>query len=118
LIEQPTLHLVNVNFPRAPHGFRWTRQSVRLYDGKVVAGQDPMGRRHYWVTVRPLEGTDRDSDRWAVDNGYVSMTPLRLDLTDGQALDAMCEQGPLQHDLDAAVERARQRHDRPAGGPH
>jgi 5'-nucleotidase len=89
LFGQPALKLVNVNFPRAPRGFRWTRQSVRHYDGKVVAGQDPMGRRHYWVTVRPIEGADLESDRWAVDNGYVSMTPLRLDLTDVEALEGL-----------------------------
>lgn len=118
LFAQPMLQLVNVNFPRAPHGFRWTRQSVRHYDGKVVAGQDPMGRRHYWVTVRPIEGTDRDSDRWAVDNGYVSMTPLRLDLTDHDALRTLDEQGPLQHDLDAALERSRRRFSDPAEGRH
>jgi 5'-nucleotidase len=55
LFESPELTLVNVNFPPNPRGMQWTRQSVRLYDGKVVPGTDPMGRKHYWFTVIPLE---------------------------------------------------------------
>ena len=83
LVAAPELKLVNVNFPSgAPRGILWTCQSVRHYDGKVVPGKDPMGRQHYWFTVVPVEGTDKDSDRWAFERGYVSMTPLRLDLTD------------------------------------
>jgi 5'-nucleotidase len=83
LLEAPELTLVNVNFPdKAPRGTRWTCQSVRHYDGKVVPAKDPMGRTHYWYTVVPVEGTEEDSDRRAIEDGYVSMTPLRLDLTD------------------------------------
>jgi 5'-nucleotidase len=88
LIEVPDLPLVNVNFPdKAPHGTRWTCQSVRQYDGKVVPAKDPMGRTHYWYTVVPVEGTEEDSDRRAIEDGYVSMTPLRLDLTDYEQLE-------------------------------
>lgn len=81
LLEKSELYLMNVNFPRHPEDIRWTRQSVRLYDGKVVPGKDPMGRKHYWFTVAPLEPAEEGTDRWAVENGYVSITPLRLDLT-------------------------------------
>jgi 5'-nucleotidase len=88
LIEAPELKLVNVNFPeKAPKGTRWTCQSVRHYDGKVVPAKDPMGRTHYWYTVVPVEGTEADSDRRAIEEGYVSMTPLRLDLTDYDELE-------------------------------
>jgi 5'-nucleotidase len=87
LFAAPELRLVNVNLPSGtPRGILWTRQSVRHYDGRVVPGKDPMGRTHYWFTVVPVEGTDEDSDRWAFERGYVSMTPLRLDLTDEEAL--------------------------------
>ena len=41
-----------------------------------------MGRKHFWFTVIPLEPADEGTDRWAVEHGLVSMTPLRLDLTD------------------------------------
>lgn len=79
--------LVNVNLPAArPLALRWTRQSVRYYDGNVVPGRDPMGRPHFWFTVKPLEAAEEDTDRWAVDHGYVSLTPLRLDLTHEEQL--------------------------------
>ncbi|RYZ51643.1 MAG: 5'/3'-nucleotidase SurE, partial [Sphingobacteriales bacterium] len=54
LLAKPGLALYNVNFPPEPKGILWTRQSVRLYDGNVVPGVDPMGRKHYWITVSPL----------------------------------------------------------------
>ena len=86
LIPAKELSLVNVNFPRQPTDVRWTRQSVRHYDGKVVPGKDPMGREHFWFTVTPIEETEEGTDRWAVRQGWVSITPLRLDLTDEGAL--------------------------------
>jgi 5'-nucleotidase len=86
LLAATDLALVNVNFPENPTGFRWTRQSVRHYDGKVIPAKDPMGRQHYWFTVIPLEPAEEGTDRWAVEHGLVSMTPLRLDLTDEAAL--------------------------------
>jgi 5'-nucleotidase len=79
--------LINVNFPaEPPRGTLWTRQSMRHYDGKVVPAKDPMGRTHYWFTVVPVEGTEEGTDRWAIEHEYVSMTPLRLDLTDEREL--------------------------------
>ena len=87
LLEVPELALVNVNFPgKAPRGTLWTRQSMRHYDGKVVPAKDPMGRLHYWYTVSPVEATEEGTDRWAIEQGYVSLTPLRLDLTDHDRL--------------------------------
>ncbi|WP_312790113.1 5'/3'-nucleotidase SurE [Sphingobacterium sp.] len=80
--------LYNVNFPPTPTDISWTRQSVRLYDGNVVPGQDPMGRKNYWITVIPLEPAEEGTDRWAVENNLVSITPLRLDLTAHEELSA------------------------------
>ena len=45
-----------------------------------------MGRTHYWFTVFPLEETEEGTDRWAIDHHFVSMTPLRLDMTDHETL--------------------------------
>lgn len=87
LLPLQHLCLVNVNFPdKAPRGVRWTRQSVRHYDGKIVPGHDPLGRKHFWFTVTPIEEVEEGTDRWAVENGYISLTPIRLDLTDEDAL--------------------------------
>jgi 5'-nucleotidase len=88
LFDVQDLPLVNVNFPaKPPRGMLWTCQSMRHYDGKVVPAKDPMGRQIYWYTVVPVESTEEASDRWAFDHGYVSITPLRLDLTDHEALE-------------------------------
>lgn len=94
LIDIPDLCLINVNLPPAPKGLKWTRQSVRQYDGRVVAGNDPMGRKHYWFTVVPLEPAEEGTDRWAVENGFVSITPLRLDLTNEKELARALEKEP------------------------
>jgi 5'-nucleotidase len=97
LLGDRDLTLVNVNFPdRKPKGLRWTRQSVRHYDGRVVPGEDPLGRKLFWFTVIPIEGTDEGTDRWAVEHGYVSMTPLRLDLTNEKELSS----AQLRHPVD------------------
>jgi 5'-nucleotidase len=95
LLSMEGLALYNVNFPPDPKGFKWTRQSVRLYDGHIVPGVDPMGRKHYWFTVTPLEPAETGTDRWAVENGFVSMTPLRLDLTHNQMLEDLQREKPL-----------------------
>lgn len=92
LLESPGLSLFNVNLPPDPQGIKWTRQSVRLYDGTIVPGVDPLGRKHYWFTVTPLEAAEEGTDRWAVENGFVSITPLRLDLTNEEELKKMEEQ--------------------------
>jgi 5'-nucleotidase len=86
LIPEKGLPLVNVNVPEKPRGLCWTRQSFQHYDGKVVPGKDPMGRSHFWFTVIPIEQIVEGTDRWALNNGLVSITPLRLDLTDDAAL--------------------------------
>ena len=86
VVGDEDLPLVNINLPAEPRGLYWTRQSVRLYDGHVVPGHDPKGREHFWFTVRPLDPAEEGTDRWAVEHGCVSMTPLRLDLTDHQTL--------------------------------
>ena len=86
LLKEGTMSLVNVNFPEKPRGIRWTRQSVRQYDGKVAPSKDPMGRPIFWFTIIPLQGAEEGTDRWAVENNWVSVTPLRLDLTDEKEL--------------------------------
>jgi 5'-nucleotidase len=86
LLQEKTMSLVNVNFPEKPKGIRWTRQSVRHYDGKVAPSKDPMGRPIFWFTIIPLQGAEEGTDRWAVEHNWVSVTPLRLDLTDEKEL--------------------------------
>lgn len=92
LLKDRTLGLYNVNFPRKPKGTSWTRQGVRLYDGNVIPGEDPMGRKNYWITVSPLEAAEEGTDLWAIANDLVSITPLRLDLTNEAELKLYVQQ--------------------------
>jgi 5'-nucleotidase len=91
VLESQQPELVNVNFPAQPRGLRWTAQAVDQYNGKIVADEDPMGRQIFWFTVVPLEKLRDGTDLWAVEQGYVSLTPLRLDLTDYQQLRRVTE---------------------------
>ncbi len=87
----PPKTLLNVNVPAGrPRGVRMTRLGHRVYAEKVVPQQDPRGREHYWIgagepTWEPQEGSDIE----AVQAGFVSVTPLHLDLTNHQALARM-----------------------------
>jgi 5'-nucleotidase len=102
-IDEPSLLLLNVNLPREPRGMIWTRASVRQYDGRIVPTTDPQGRELYWFTVRPLEGAEEGTDRWAVEQSWISLTPLRLDLTDEAQLKAVERRQPLDRALAAAT---------------
>jgi 5'-nucleotidase len=100
LLEDTSLGLVNVNLPaQRPRGIKWTCQAVGRYDGKVSPGKDPMGRTHFWYMVVPLEGAEEGSDLWAIENGFVSITPLRLDLTHHEQL----EHARAKHPVDSIV---------------
>lgn len=96
LLPVRELCLVNVNLPPEPTGLGWARQSVRHYDGRVEPTQDPYGRKLYWLSVKALEEVEEGTDRWAVRHGMVAMTPLRLDLTDGEALAVAKRKKPVE----------------------
>ncbi|RIH87579.1 5'-nucleotidase SurE [Meiothermus luteus] len=86
LLREPKPFLLNVNFPPSPKGMLWTRQSVRRYTGRVILGADPMGREHFWFAAEPDHAPEEGTDRWAVNQGFIALTPLRLDLTDEERL--------------------------------
>jgi len=87
LLQNERPALVNVNFPREPKGMCWTTQAVDRYDGTVVPAQDPMGRELFWFTVAPIDRPAEGTDLWAFQNGYVTLTPLGLDLTSRDELE-------------------------------
>lgn len=95
LLAPPRIELLNVNFPTHPTGIMWTNQSVRHYDGRVVPIQDPRGRPLYWSTVASLEAADEGTDRWAIEHDMISITPLRLDLTDHAVLAEVMRSRPV-----------------------
>ncbi len=86
--------LLNVNIPYLKleelKGFMVTRQGLRVYRDALDARRDPRGRPYYWIggdfpTGIPEEGTDYG----ALKAGYVSITPLQLDLTAWEAMEGM-----------------------------
>jgi len=89
VLRQYDYKLLNINFPPEPKGIMWTRQSVRQYDGAVIASEDPYKRPIYWCTVRALEPAEEGTDRHAIEEGYISITPLRLDLTHHADLESL-----------------------------
>lgn len=107
LLPATELNLVNVNLPREPRGLIWTRISVRQYDGLIVPTSDPMGRELYWFSVKPLQGAEEGTDRWAIEQNWISMSPLCLDVTDHRLLTQCREQRPLDEELAARVSPAQ-----------
>ena len=87
--------LVNVNFPALPpgdvKGVRVVRQGLRD-DGRtrIVERTDPRGYNYYWFGLGPVLHTPGHStDLEAIADGYVTVTPLHLDLTHDPSLDRL-----------------------------
>ena len=99
LLGDVPLPLVNVNFPRDPRGMMWTRASVRRYDGRIVPVKDPAGRTLFWSTVVPIDDADEGTDRWALEQNWISLTPLRLDPTDDAQLEEARAAWPLDDEV-------------------
>jgi 5'-nucleotidase len=84
--------ILNVNVPHLPfeslRGFRSTRLGARHRSDRVVPATDPRGRQVYWVGPAG-EGEDDGpgTDFHAVAAGYVSVTPLQVDLTRHAAIE-------------------------------
>ncbi|MDA8016490.1 MAG: 5'/3'-nucleotidase SurE [Thermoanaerobaculia bacterium] len=90
--------LLNVNFPAERcRGIRWTRLGKRYYQQTVVEKLDPMGRKYYWIAGTPRWESQSGTDHEAVTEGFASVTPLHLDLTDYRSLE---ESAPLRDRLE------------------
>jgi 5'-nucleotidase len=90
----PSGTLLNVNVPPVPEheikGVLITRQGSSTWDDTFDVRRDPANREYFWLTGN-LNVTDRDEDidEIAVRNNYISITPIRYDLTDTGMLDEM-----------------------------
>ena len=85
-IGTPDNTFLNINIPNLPtrrvKGFMVTRLGKRIYNDAVVERLDPRGGKYYWIggngeNYEHIRGTDF----YAVEKGYVSITPLDLDMT-------------------------------------
>jgi 5'-nucleotidase len=92
--------VLNVNFPISEfRGVKITRLGKRIYSEGVIERLDPRGKKYYWIGGEPpiwqsVEGTDFA----ALEEGYISITPLHLDLTHHPSLQTLRElEGALAH---------------------
>lgn len=94
----PAETLLNINLPAIPpdevKGIRITRLGRRVYEDSITRASDPSGREYFWIGgggVRWTAGTGTDFQ--AVEEGYISVTPLHLDLTNHELLESLEEWG-------------------------
>jgi 5'-nucleotidase len=81
--------LLNVNFPPKPDAerYQWTTLGRRRYGEQVDARVDPRGKKYYWIGGDEMGHDDRPgSDCNAVADGYISVSPVHMDLTHYEAL--------------------------------
>ncbi len=86
--------LLNVNVPNVPKdkipGVRMTRMGKRVYGDVIVEKRDPRGRKYYWIGGDYLSSEEvPGSDLEAIEDNYISITPIHLDLTNYAALRAL-----------------------------
>jgi 5'-nucleotidase len=92
--------LLNVNLPAIDpaevRGVRVTRLGRRVYSDSISRALDPSGREYFWIGGGAVSWTaDEGTDFHAVEEGYISVTPLHLDLTNHKLL-AEVEQWELR----------------------
>jgi len=88
--------ILNVNVPDLPaedlKGYTFTKQGKRSYGDIIVEKEDPRGRKYYWIGG-DLNGYEdiSGSDCNAVREGKISVTPLRVDITDHDVLNKILD---------------------------
>ncbi len=78
--------VLNVNIPALPvnliKGIKICRQAYAKYEEDFLERNDPHGRKYYWLTGEFVNmDKGKDTDVWALDNGYVSLVPVQFDMT-------------------------------------
>ncbi|MDE3225206.1 MAG: 5'/3'-nucleotidase SurE [Nitrospirota bacterium] len=96
----PAETLANVNVPDLPKsrikGVKVTSLSRRWFHDPIVEKVDPHGRKYYWIAGTRVSWERRkDADHEAVRRGFVSVTPIHLDITNYGALDQLRQWEPL-----------------------
>ncbi len=82
---------LNVNIPDKKHvvrKFKITRLGKRVYNDVVIEKMDPRGKNYFWIGEQSsIWEKEEDTDFAAIQKGYVSITPLHLDMTDYEAME-------------------------------
>jgi 5'-nucleotidase len=89
-------NLWNVNIPAVPRrdikGIRITKLGSRVYNDVIIEKKDPRGRDYFWIGGgEPGWSSGNDTDFAAVSTGYISVTPLRPDMTDYEGIELLKE---------------------------
>jgi len=92
--ELPGRICLNVNIPNIARekirGLKITRQALQRYEDYFEVGEDPFGEPYYWLTGAAVDEDHREeSDLAWVREGFITITPLRIDLTAGELLERM-----------------------------
>jgi 5'/3'-nucleotidase len=89
-LPKDTLLNVNVPLKKNIKGYRITRQGKRYFSDAVVEKIDPRGKKYYWIggDMQRWEGGE-DSDFYAVNSGYISITPIHLDMTNYSSINEL-----------------------------
>ena len=88
-ITFPMGTLLNINVPNLPKeeikGMKYTKQSNRKFQEKLIERTDTQGNTYYWLGGSPIHGDHvENSDVQAVEDGYISITPVKLNLYDSE----------------------------------
>jgi 5'-nucleotidase len=83
----PSGNALNVNFPKLKKeeikGIKVCRQANAYWIEKFDKRTNPQGREYYWLTGEFInKDKGSDSDEWALENGYISIVPIKFDMTD------------------------------------
>ena len=99
--------LLNINVPRGrPRGVRVTRQGIKNARPIISEHIDPRGKPYYWIGEEYFSSEREDgTDYSAVEAGYVSVTPMRSDMTNHNALVALDSWNALRAGYDQEVHR-------------
>lgn len=92
----PTGTLLNVNFPILQldkiKGMKVCRQARAKWQEEFDSREDPRGKGYYWLTGEFINNDPgEDTDEWALANGFVSIVPVKYDLTDYERLSQLKE---------------------------
>lgn len=99
--------LLNVNIPNLPlseiKGVKITRQGKRIYGDVVTEIVDPRGKKHFWIGGNEISWEkEEDTDFEAIHEGFISITPLHIDLTNYSVME---ELKPLRESLNSEINK-------------
>lgn len=83
--------LLNINIPQGEiKGVRLTRQGIKNARPMIAENRDPRGRPYFWIGEQYYGSeAEEGTDYRAVEEGYISVTPIRSDMTDHNSLTSM-----------------------------